>query len=331
MNQPADIHFSFSLKNPTKSKCGDASFSGLIENNSSEFVLLIAADGVSKAPKDYLASASVVKFIKEYLKEEPINDIKTAFEEAVLFANSQICMGVEGTTGMLSTLSSLIYSPASGKIYTINIGDSRIFGFNTNVWNQLTTDDATRIPYKENGKLKLQNGVPIYMSGLSKAMGGDRNLSVEAVEINNLEYTGFALLTDGFYGVTNWEKYVNDLFQSTSPNELIEKITPELLAAINDDASLSMLRLPMHDAVKLSVEILDNAQYSKAMLQPFIQGQLDEAFKAKDIQKINDLVKLLEKYQILDTRPKMILLLEKLIQFQATEAIQVLSGLIRRM
>jgi hypothetical protein len=48
-----------------------------------------------------LASASVVKFIKEYLKEEPINDIKAAFEEAVLYANTQICMGVQGTTGML--------------------------------------------------------------------------------------------------------------------------------------------------------------------------------------------------------------------------------------
>lgn len=330
MSQATDSHFSISLKNPTKSKCGDASFSGLIKNNSSEFVLLIAADGVSKAPKDYLASASVVKFIKEYLIEEPINDIKVAFEEAVLFANSQIFIGVEGTTGMLSTLSSLIYIPTTRKIYTINIGDSRIFGYNSNGWHQLTTDDSTRIPYKENGKLKLQNGVPIYMTGLSKAIGGDRNLSIEAIEINFLEYTGFALLTDGFYGVTNWEKYVNDLFQSTRPLELIEIINLELLATINDDASLSMLRLPMLDTVKLSVELLDNAQYSKAMLKPFIQEQMDKAFNAKDIPKINELVKIIDKYQILDTRANMILLLEKLIQFQASEAVQVVSGLIRK-
>ena len=253
MNQPADTHFSFSLKNPTKSKCGDASFSGIIKNNSHEFILLIAADGVSKAPKDYLASASVVRFIKEYFETEPIHDVKTAFEEAVLFANTQICKGVEGTTGMLSTLSALIYIPLLHKIYTVNIGDSRIFGYNANGWNQLTTDDATWIPYKENGKLKLQNGVPIYMTGLNKAIGGDKNLSIEAVEIDVIEYTGFALLTDGFYGVTNWEKYVNDLFHSTSSKELIEKISPELLAAINDDASLSMLRLPIQDTNNLSV------------------------------------------------------------------------------
>ena len=197
MNQTADIHFSFSLKNPTKSKCGDASFSGIIKSHSIEFILLIVADGVSKAPKDYLASASVVKFIKEYLETEPISDIKTAFEKAVLFANTQICIGVEGTAGMLSTLSALIYLPAAEKIYIINIGDSRIFGYNSIGWNLLTTDDATRVPYKENGKLKLQNGVPIYITGLNKAMGGDKNLSVEAVEINANEYTGFTLLTDG--------------------------------------------------------------------------------------------------------------------------------------
>jgi len=331
MNQAADIQFSFSLKNPTKFKCGDASFSSLIKNNSSEFILLLAADGVSKAPKDYLASASVVKFIKEYLEEEPINNIKNAFEEAVCFANSQLCIGIEGATGMLSTLSALIYIPVLHKIYTINIGDSRIYGYNASGWNQLTTDDATRIPYKENGKLKLQNGIPIYMTGLNKAMGGNKNLSVEAVEVNPNEYTGFAILTDGFYGVTSWDKYVNDLFHTPNFKELIEKITPELLRSINDDASLSLLRLPVSNSSNLSVEILGNAQYSKAMLQPLILEQIDKAFGAKDIPKINELVKLIWKQQILDTRPNMIHLLEKLIQFQAFEAAKVLSDLIRKM
>jgi serine/threonine protein phosphatase PrpC len=331
MNLEADIHFSFSLKNPTKPKCGDASFSGIIKNNNNEFILLIAADGVSKAPKDYLASASVVKFIKEYLETALIHDIKEAFEEAVLFTNTQICVGLEGTTGMLSTLSALIYVAATGKIYTINIGDSRIFGYNTNEWNQLTTDDAARSPYKENGKLKLQNGVPIYMTGLKKAMGGDRNLSIEVREINADEYTGFALLTDGFYGIANWEKYVNELFNAADAKQLIERNTVELLGTITDDASLCMLRLPVQNISNVSVGNIGDSQYSKAMLQPFIQEQLDRAFKAKDISKISELVKLIDKHQIIDTRPNMILLLEKLIQFQASEAIQILSGLIRRM
>jgi len=94
-------------------------------------------------------------------------------EEAVLFAITQLYMGVEGTTGMLSTLSALIYIPANEKIYIINIGDSLIFGYNPKGWLQLTTDDATRISYKEKGKLKLQNSIPMYMFGLNKAMGGD--------------------------------------------------------------------------------------------------------------------------------------------------------------
>lgn len=331
MNLPADIHFSFSLKNPTKSKCGDASFSDIIENSDNEFILLIAADGVSKAPKDYLASASVVKFIKEYLATEPINDIKTAFEEAVLYANTRICMGVEGTTGMLSTLSALIYSPANGKICIINVGDSRIFGCNANGWNLLTTDDAARIPYKENGKLKLQNGVPIYMTGLTKAVGGDKNLSVEAVEINASDYTGFALLTDGFYAVSNWEKYVNELFHASAPKQIIEKNTAELVGAINDDASVSMLRLPIPDTAQLSFENMGNAGYSNAMLQPFIYRELDDAFAANNIPKINEIVRWMDKYQIIDTKPNMILLLEKFIRYQASEAISILTGIIRRM
>lgn len=330
MNNSIELTFSFSIKNPSKSKCGDASFSGTIKNKDKEFILLIAADGVSKAPKDYLASASVVKFIKEYLEAEPINNIKDAFEEAVLFANTQICIGVDGTTGMLSTLSALLYFPANEKIYSINIGDSRIFGYNANGWNQLTTDDTTRIPYKENGKLKLQNGVPIYMTGLNKAMGGDKKLSVEMVEINANEYTGFTLLTDGFYSISNWEKYVNELFHTPSTKQLIEKFNAELLGIINDDASLSMLRLPIPHTFQFSIDNNSNSQYSNTMLQPFIYQELDNAFVANDIPKINKIVKWMDKFQILDTKPNMILLLERLIKFQVSEAIQIATGIIRK-
>lgn len=331
MNQPADIHFSFSLKNPAKSKCGDASFSGIIKNNSYEFILLIAADGVSKAPKDYLASASVVKFIKEYLEEEPINDIKAAFEEAVLYANTQICIGVQGTTGMLSTLSTLIYFPSKEKIYTINIGDSRIFGYKEKVWSQLTTDDAIRIPYKENGKLKLQNGVPIYMTGLRKAMGGDKNLSFIISEYNVSEYTGFALLTDGFYGVTNWEIYLNDIFNTLTPALLIENTSSELYDKITDDASLCMLRTPIPDSVNLNLDNIQSVSYSKALLQLFIQKNIDEAINGKDIDTINNWVSLMDELQIVDTRPNMILLLEKLIKVGATDSIKTVTTLIRKM
>lgn len=331
MNNSTDLFFSFSLKNPSKSKCGDASFSGLIKNKDKEFILLIAADGVSKAPKDYLASTSVVKFIIEYLESEPINNIKNDFEKAVLFANSQICLGVEGTIGMLSTLSALLYCQANGKLYFINIGDSRIFGFKTNTWNQLTIDDASRILYKENGKLKLQNGVPIFMSGLTKAIGGNKNLSLEAIELNDNEYSGFALSTDGFYSLNNWENLLGELFHSISPKQWLEKNTNELLGTIHDDATVSFLRLPIPKAFQLTKENLSNVHYSNAMVLLFTNKELDKAFMLKDIPLINELVLRLIKYQILDSKPKMILLLEKLIQFQATESIQSLTDLIRKM
>ena len=231
---------------------------------------------------------------------------------------------------MLSTLSALLYFPANEKIYSINIGDSRIFGYNANGWNQLTTDDTTRIPYKENGKLKLQNGVPIYMTGLNKAMGGDKKLSVEMVEINANEYTGFTLLTDGFYSISNWEKYVNELFHTPSTKQLIEKFNAELLGIINDDASLSMLRLPIPHTFQFSIDNNSNSQYSNTMLQPFIYQELDNAFVANDIPKINKIVKWMDKFQILDTKPNMILLLERLIKFQVSEAIQIATGIIRK-
>lgn len=49
-------HIAFSVKNPIKEHCGDASFSGEIVFNNENINLLLVADGVSKANKDWLAS-----------------------------------------------------------------------------------------------------------------------------------------------------------------------------------------------------------------------------------------------------------------------------------
>ena len=66
LNQTNLLNYSF--KNPIKSKCSDSSFSGLLNIEEKEIALLMVADGVSKAPKDYLASASVIRFMKEFLE-----------------------------------------------------------------------------------------------------------------------------------------------------------------------------------------------------------------------------------------------------------------------
>ena len=58
-----------SVKNPKKSKCGDACFADKIIISDNEYILLIVADGVSRAPKDWLASSSTIAFILEKLKQ----------------------------------------------------------------------------------------------------------------------------------------------------------------------------------------------------------------------------------------------------------------------
>lgn len=90
------------------------------------------------------------------------------------------------------------------------------------------------------------------------------------------------------------------------------------------------MRLPIGDTSGFSVDPMRNAKNSKVILWTVIQEQMKIAFEEGDITKINEVEYLIKKLQILDNRVNMILLLEKLIRLQASSAVRILSGLIRK-
>lgn len=111
-------YISASVKNPVKTIGGDTSFSGNITINGDDYILLLIADGVSSAPKDWLASRSTVRFIQEYLKDTD-QPVPQAFLEAVKTASHSVLSGVDNTYGILSALSALLYAPVlkKGMVY----------------------------------------------------------------------------------------------------------------------------------------------------------------------------------------------------------------------
>lgn len=239
----SENHIAFSNRNPSKNICGDASFSGEIEVSGERIVLLIVADGVSKAPKDWLASKSVVDFITEAIQKSE-KALPDALAEAIEIANRRIWLGVEDTFGMLTTLSLVLYHPAKEKLYWCNIGDSRIYGLTRTDWIQLSTDDSTSKPYKENGKLKLQNGAPVMLSLLTRAIGSDDELKVNIQEVPSNEYIAIALASDGFYELAGFSSYATSLANSADMVKEAQQIQSKIITEIKDDASFAVLSLP---------------------------------------------------------------------------------------
>lgn len=307
-------YIAFSIRNPSKQRCGDASFAGAIEISGEKVVLLLVADGVSKAPKDWLASRSAVDFIVDEIKQSK-QPIPEALKEAVEIANSKICAGVENTYSMLTTLSAVVFHPSKEKLYWSNVGDSRIFGLKNNEWHQLTTDDSTSMPYKENGKLKLQNGVPIMLSALTKAIGQDSALPITIKETAAHEYKALALASDGFYDLTGFNQYASELAASADMEKKATDIQSEILSQIRDDASIAVIRLPGKKNFDLRSYLM---QQNHTAIEPvetleILEQEIKKAALNQDHEYLEKILDFMQSHRLFYPKPKMIELLEYLI------------------
>lgn len=306
-----------SVKNPKKSKCGDACFADKIIISDNEYILLIVADGVSRAPKDWLASSSTIAFILEELKNSNML-IEEALKYAIEIANKNILRGIEDAFGMLSTLSIAVISEKDKKLWWSNVGDSRIFGFKRGCWQQFTIDDSTSIPYKENGKLKLRDGVPIMMNALTKAIG-QSDLVIRVTEITTEEYEAFALASDGFYGLDGFERYTSLLINQIDINKAVNKLQETILPEITDDASIAIVRLETSENNNLK-EMLFNGDSERipiAFLLNNLESEISNAIIEKDIEYSEKLINLMINRKIFYEKPKMIKILELMIKYQS--------------
>ncbi len=319
--------------NPVKSKSGDASFADVLNLNNKEIFVLIVADGVSRSPKDWLASASIVKLIIEFIKANPTIQFPDLLKRAILHANNTIISGIDDTIGMLSTLSILVFMPDTQTIYTSNIGDSRIYGYKHKTWHQLTVDDTTTKVYKENGKIKLQNGAPVMRSSLTKAIGGNNNLDIDIKILNARDYAGYCLVSDGFYEMPDWEKSMDLIYAAADMQKTIQELTPHFKDTMKDDASVAILRIPPTvfnlDAIFNSVNLIEDTDISKAVLLPQINEIINNAAENREEEKIAAVLQWMQVNNLSFSKEKMIVLLDMVIANNYLSLINTLRNIIR--
>jgi len=299
--------------------------------NDEECQLLIVADGVSTAPKDRLASQSVIKFIREYLQSHqlPVADLIIG---AVQDANYQLIRGVDTTMGMLTTLSLLVYQPSSNKIYWVNVGDSRIYRYKDSNWEQITVDDSASQPYMDNGRMRLRNGVPIMVSALTRAIGASAHLEVQVMEADAAGYAGFLLCTDGFYGLAGFGSIATTIYEAPELETEVEKQKNSIVSEITDDASLALIRFHYTAPVKLHELISGGGGKLPPafILTEALETELTNAIRQNNDLYIGQLLSFMEDKNLTLSRPKMITLLESMIR-QKSRHLEVMKRMSRRL
>ncbi|MBK6771213.1 MAG: protein phosphatase 2C domain-containing protein [Ignavibacteria bacterium] len=322
---------SFSLGSPNKQKCGDNSFSGVLNINHENCILLILADGVSGAPKDWLASKTVVESVLEYFSENQF-PFEQLMRNAVNNADKILISGVDGTTGMLSTLSILVYRPEIKKVYYANVGDARIYGIKNGIFTVLTNDDTSSEVVKQNGKLRIVNGVPSFKSHLTKAIGGYQELDIQVSVTISSEYSAFALVSDGFYNLFLFQECVKRIMSSVDVRREIQKIKNDIKEDIDDDASIAILVLNSADDLDVKEIIINKTESNnlsgKVLLKP-VMDELNSAIDSGDNDYLESILNFMNRNEIVDSKETMILLLEKMIA-KNTDHQEVMKMMIRK-
>lgn len=295
--------------------------------------MLMVADGVSRAPKDWLASQSAIGFVKAYLLSNK-HSTDRLLEEAVLYANDKVMAGVDDTVGMLTTLSVLICQPSSKKVFWANVGDSRIYGWNGDEWKQLTVDDSTSQPYMENGKMRLRDGAPIMVSALTKAIGSSPALKVEVHEIKVNDYSGLLLCSDGLYSLPGFSSIASKIYESVDMEREAGILKNAILSDATDDASLALIRFNGMADLDIRSLIVEESEGHKTipsfMLADALEKELEQAISQSDDSYIGQILDLMERRSIFFKRERMIELLEGMIAIRSRH-LATIKGIIRRL
>ena len=214
-----------------------------ISEKSGEYLLSVVCDGMGGMAGGKTAAKLAVKTYLErfsffYSERREVTedikpfDIKRIFSNAVYAANKAICDEAERDErlfGMGATLTSaFIYK---SRLYTSNVGDSRIYLIRGNEISQLTKDNSYVQELLDQGIIDEEGARTHPRRNLiTKALGASSEIEPEYTA-NDLEDGDFILLcTDGLTNALSDEK-IKEIIEK--PTTLEEK-TCELIAIANE-------------------------------------------------------------------------------------------------
>lgn len=210
---------------------------------STKGIAIAIADGISSSKVGHVAAhACVVGFLEDYFCTPESWSVRTSAEKVLNALNGWLyAQGGEhphGEEGLISTLSALVIK--SNTAHLFHVGDTRIYRMRDDAIEQLTTDHR------------------IWVSGekgiLSRAMGADRRIEVDYIQVAIGEGDLFLLSSDGVHDHLADKTLVELVTQGNAAtlDEAARAICDAALARGSSDnltcQLLRILRLPVQGA-----------------------------------------------------------------------------------
>jgi len=196
--------------------------------------IFIVADGVGGNNAGEIASRTVCNYIKDYVSNNPLNDIsdeaelRRYFTDCVVGANALIFemshKHIENI-GMATTLVVVYYNEKDGNAYVINVGDSRAYLFRDGEMTQLTVDHTYVNELLKTGSITEEEALHHEKRHvITRAVGGEEVIFPDFFRIAVKEGDAFLLCTDGLHGEVSSEEMAYILDSSETMSEACNKL-----------------------------------------------------------------------------------------------------------
>lgn len=171
--------------------------------SSSKYFLSVICDGVgSSQDGDVAATIAIASLAEEIINSDPSKNLKLLTNDIIVKTDQKVALALKGSG--LTTLSLVIGKFGTNEILAANIGDSRVYKWDssTSFLEQITVDDTFENELKGTG---LENSEVLDARGLrgtlSQAVGeinrNQNSLKVNIYDLTNNSSKGAILVTDG--------------------------------------------------------------------------------------------------------------------------------------
>ena len=180
-------------------------------------LLVLICDGIGGANAGEVASSEIIKYFSEiYPSSGPFSDLIMAKEYIIhhmAIANRKVFdLSLENDEykGMGTTVTGILYT--SHGVLSINVGDSRVYGFADKKLFRLTTDHTLVNEMLLNGQISFEESFNHPKKHfLVRAIGVWDSVDVDVHKVKNMDY--YLACTDGLHGYVEADDLVKIIYR----------------------------------------------------------------------------------------------------------------------
>jgi len=216
----------------------------------------VLADGVGGNNSGEVASRRTVSGIAEYVENHPLDDVrtfrtvKTYFNNCVQQINYDILRDsrtVEENQGMATTLVLTYF--ADGKMYVMNIGDSRTYLLRDGDLKQITEDHTYVNSLIKAGVITEEEAEGHENKNMiTRAVGADYNVEADFFSIEVKEGDIILMCSDGLYGEVPDDEIIKVMSQGKGMSEICSELVDKANSnGGNDNITIICLKITEED------------------------------------------------------------------------------------